>query len=168
MQCATYQNPEGPKYGPRSFFWIAKGPIETTKTTRAHPRTSVNHLLRAVTRIRMNRRKKACSASANDLENKQVNGHVIVEARFSPDSRTDVSGLLDTAWNRVTSGREVARADAPCTLHRVSGKTPRRDTHRVLKMVPMDCKRLDTIKEPKMSGMWVQSPRREGGWITLI
>ena len=50
--------------------------METTKTMKVHPRTSVSHLLRVLMRARKNRREKACSASVNDLESKtsQVNG----------------------------------------------------------------------------------------------
>jgi len=76
----AYQNPEGPKYGPRAFFWIARGPIVTTKTTNVHPKASVIHLLRVVRRVRKKRRQKACNASANDLKKTQdVKGHVATE-----------------------------------------------------------------------------------------
>lgn len=62
-----------------------------------HPRPSVNHLLCVDMRIRMNRRRKACSASENDLETSQVDSKVTTKLRFSPHSCTDVANLLDAA-----------------------------------------------------------------------
>lgn len=44
--------------------------MATTKTTNNHPEARINHLLLVDTRVRKNKRRKACRASINDLATK--------------------------------------------------------------------------------------------------
>lgn len=80
------------------MFWIPRGPIETMEITKNHPRLSIHHFLRADTRVRKNNRRKACTASINDLATILVDGIVGIQVRFSPHRCPDVAKLLDTAW----------------------------------------------------------------------
>lgn len=64
----THQYPVGPKYGPRSGFWMTVGPIATINTTKNHPAAS---RIQECTAESVTRRAKSimktCSDNTKDL-----------------------------------------------------------------------------------------------------